>query len=108
MPAAAKIPLDPVSASILVVGTLFGSTWRITMSGPPDLDPFHDRGTSRIYAFWHSHLLVMSYYFRNTGKTALVSSSRDGMRAAALAQRGRRQARRPGGRRMLQQRPDMQ
>ena len=82
-----KIPLDSVSIFILTLGNLFGQTWRISLAGATGLDPFHDRGKGRIYTFWHSNLLPMSFYFRHTGKIALVSGSKDGMRAAAVAQR---------------------
>jgi lysophospholipid acyltransferase (LPLAT)-like uncharacterized protein len=82
-----QIPLDAVSASILSLGTLFGHTWRVALKGCCDLDLMHDAGKGRIYAFWHSNLLPMAFHFRNTGKLALVSESRDGRRAAAVAQR---------------------
>jgi lysophospholipid acyltransferase (LPLAT)-like uncharacterized protein len=82
-----QISLDAVSVSILALGSLFGLTWRFSLTGRTDLDLHHDRGRGRIYAFWHSHLLSMAFHFRNTGKIALVSESRDGRRAAAVAQR---------------------
>jgi hypothetical protein len=81
------IPLDAVSASILSLGNLFGFTWRFSLKGRIDLDLYRDGGRGRIYAFWHSNLLSMAFHFRNTGKMALVSESRDGRRAAAVAQR---------------------
>ncbi len=84
---ARQIPLDAVSASLLLLGNLFGFTWRFSLMGRTDLDLYHDGGKGRIYAFWHSHLLPMAFHFRNTGKMALVSESRDGRRAAAVAQR---------------------
>jgi lysophospholipid acyltransferase (LPLAT)-like uncharacterized protein len=80
-----KIPLDAVSSAIFILGEVLGRTWRFSMTGRCDIDPFHDRGTKRMYAFWHSHLLPLAFYFRNTGKTAVVSGSRDGARAAAVA-----------------------
>jgi lysophospholipid acyltransferase (LPLAT)-like uncharacterized protein len=82
-----RIPLDHVSGSILLAGELIGRTWRTTLSDPGAVDPFHDRGQKRIYVFWHKHLLTLSFYFRNSGKTAVVSESRDGKRASAVAQR---------------------
>jgi hypothetical protein len=82
-----QISLDAVSASILSLGNLFGFTWRFSLKGRIDLDLYHDGGQGRIYAFWHSNLLPMAFHFRNTGKMALVSESRDGRRAAAVAQR---------------------
>jgi lysophospholipid acyltransferase (LPLAT)-like uncharacterized protein len=82
-----KIPFDAVSAAIFILGEVLGRTWRFSMSGHSDLDPFHDRGKKRLYAFWHSHLLPLAFYFRNTAKTAVISGSRDGARAAAVAKR---------------------
>jgi lysophospholipid acyltransferase (LPLAT)-like uncharacterized protein len=82
-----RIPLDGPSRCIFWLGELLGRTWRITLSDPSGVDPFHDANRGRIYVFWHAHLLTLSFYFRNTGKTAVVSESRDGKRAAAIAQR---------------------
>lgn len=82
-----KIPFDAVSATIFILGEVLGRTWRFTLSGRSDLDPFHDAGKCRIYAFWHSHLLPLAFYFRNTAKTAVISESKDGTRAAAVARR---------------------
>lgn len=82
-----KIPLDAVSFSIWMIGELLGRTWSFGLTGRSDMDPFHDAGKGRIYCFWHSQLLPLSFLFRNTGKTAVVSGSRDGRLAAAVAQR---------------------
>jgi lysophospholipid acyltransferase (LPLAT)-like uncharacterized protein len=82
-----KIPLDAVSASIFIIGEIIGRTWRFSVDGRGDYDPFHDCGKGCIYAFWHSSLLPLAFYFRNTAKTAIISESRDGTRAAAVAQR---------------------
>lgn len=82
-----KIPLDAVSASIVIIGEILGRTWRFSMTGCGDCDPFHDNGKGRIYAFWHASLLPLAFYFRNTSKTAMISESRDGRRAAAVALR---------------------
>lgn len=82
-----RIPLDRSSRAILVAGALLGRTWRTTLADPFGADPFHDHGRGRIYAFWHAHLLILSFFFRNSDKTAVVSESRDGKRAAAIAQR---------------------
>ena len=82
-----KIPLDAVSASIFIIGEILGRTWRFSVDGRGDYDPFHDYGKGCIYAFWHSSLLPLAFYFRNTAKTAIISESRDGTRAAAVAQR---------------------
>lgn len=82
-----RIPLDGVSRSILYTGEMLGRTWRTTLSDPGGINPFNDRGQKRIYVFWHAHLLILSFYFRHSGKTAVVSESRDGKRASAVAQR---------------------
>jgi lysophospholipid acyltransferase (LPLAT)-like uncharacterized protein len=80
-----KTSFDAVSASIFLLGEALGRTWRFSMTGRTDLRPFHDAGKGRMYAFWHSHLLPLAFYFRNSGKTAVISRSRDGVRAAAVA-----------------------
>jgi lysophospholipid acyltransferase (LPLAT)-like uncharacterized protein len=82
-----KIPLDPVSRAIFLFGSLLGRTWRCTRAGRLDLNPSDDKGQGRIYSFWHSHLLPISFFYRNTGKIAVVSESKDGRRAGAVAQR---------------------
>ena len=82
-----KIPLDAVSTAIFLIGEVLGRTWRFSMDDPCGLDPFHDGGKGRMYAFWHAYLLPLAFYFRNTGKTAVISGSRDGIRAAGVAQR---------------------
>ena len=38
-----------------------------------------------MYCFWHSQILTLSFIFRSTRKTALISKSRDGQRAAVIA-----------------------
>jgi lysophospholipid acyltransferase (LPLAT)-like uncharacterized protein len=82
-----KIPLDRVSRTIFITGELLGRTWRIALSDPKGLDPFKDHNQGRLYVFWHSHLLPLAFFFRHTGKSAMVSESTDGKRAAAVAQR---------------------
>jgi lysophospholipid acyltransferase (LPLAT)-like uncharacterized protein len=82
-----RIPLDRVSRCILLMGEILGRTWRTTLCDPAGINLFNDRGQKRIYVFWHAHLLTLSFYFRNSGKTAVVSESRDGKRASAVAQR---------------------
>ncbi|MBN1309409.1 MAG: lysophospholipid acyltransferase family protein [Chitinispirillaceae bacterium] len=77
----------PMDFLIWLIGTLLGATWRITVNDPHRLRPYDDRHTGRIYCFWHAHLLALAYIFRNTGKTALASASRDGRLAALTARR---------------------
>ncbi len=72
---------------IWLIGTVLGRTWRISVTDPFSTDPFNDRSAGRIYCFWHSRLLALTYIFRNTGKTAVVSKSKDGRMAAGAARR---------------------
>ena len=81
------VPLDPVSGALLLVGTVLGKTWRYRVTGTKAIDPFRDKNKGVIYCFWHSHILVLSFLFRNIGAKAVVSSSKDGDRASAIAQR---------------------
>jgi len=72
---------------IWLVLSILGKTWRFNVVSPPGVDIFNPRAPSKIYCFWHSTLLVVSYLFRNTGKTAIISKSRDGLIAAGVAAR---------------------
>ena len=81
------IPFDPVSLSIWAIGYLIGLTWKVSIENQSTFDPYADTGKNCIYCFWHSNLLPMTFIFRNTNKTAVVSKSSDGIRAAAAAQR---------------------
>jgi lysophospholipid acyltransferase (LPLAT)-like uncharacterized protein len=82
-----KIALDAVSAFILILGTLLGITWRYRITGSQKMNPFTNRNKGIIFCFWHSHILTLSYIFRGTGVKAVVSGSKDGDRATAVAQR---------------------
>jgi lysophospholipid acyltransferase (LPLAT)-like uncharacterized protein len=82
-----KIPLDVAGFLIWMIGEMLGRTWSFGITGRSDLDPRHGSAKGRIYCLWHSHLLVLSYLFRNTGKYAVVSESRDGQKAASVARR---------------------
>jgi lysophospholipid acyltransferase (LPLAT)-like uncharacterized protein len=82
-----KIPLDAVSGPLWLLGSLLGKTWRFSVQGTREIDPFASRGKGVIFCFWHSHILPLSYIFRGIGVTAVVSASRDGDRATAVAQR---------------------
>jgi lysophospholipid acyltransferase (LPLAT)-like uncharacterized protein len=66
---------------------LLGNTWHYSVTGRNDFSPLDSNKKGRIYCFWHSQLLPISYLCRNTGKTAVVSESSDGRKAAAVAQR---------------------
>lgn len=72
---------------IWIIGSILGVTWRVTLRDPHSLLPFDDYRAGRIYCFWHSQLLALTFIFRNTGKTAVVSKSKDGQIAAGVAKR---------------------
>jgi lysophospholipid acyltransferase (LPLAT)-like uncharacterized protein len=84
---AGKIPLDAVSGPLWFGASLLGKTWRYAITGTKEIDPFRDRDKGVIFCFWHSHILPLAYIFRGVGVTAVVSASRDGDRATAVAQR---------------------
>jgi len=72
---------------IWLIGSLLGRTWRIKVIMPSVVNIYDPRSTPAIYCFWHSALLVTAYAFRRTGKSVIVSSSRDGRLAADVAVR---------------------
>jgi lysophospholipid acyltransferase (LPLAT)-like uncharacterized protein len=78
-------PPDKTSLAIWAIGTLLGKTWRFRVKTSEFSNPSVENGTARIFCFWHSHLLPIAYLFRCTGKTAVISQSKDGKRAAAVA-----------------------
>jgi lysophospholipid acyltransferase (LPLAT)-like uncharacterized protein len=82
-----KIALDSVSRAFLLAGSILGKTWRFSLTGTTKINPFRDTNKGIIYCFWHSHILALSYIFRGIGVKAVVSNSRDGERATAIAQR---------------------
>jgi hypothetical protein len=81
------IPLDLVSGAIFLFGSALGKTWRFSVTGTKLIDPFQDRDKGVIYCFWHAQIIPMSYIFRGIGVKAVVSGSKDGDRATAVAQR---------------------
>lgn len=76
---------DKVSLAIWAIGTLLGKTWRSRIISSQFSNPGFDSGSARIFCFWHSQLLPITFTFRNTGITAVASQSKDGKRAAAVA-----------------------
>jgi len=72
---------------VWLLGSLIGKTWRVKVIMPPSVNIYDPRGTPSIYTLWHSTLFVVAYVFRNTGKSVIVSSSKDGRNAADIAQR---------------------
>ncbi len=66
--------------------SVLGRTWRFKVVSPPTVDISNAHAVPpKIYCFWHSTLLVVSYLFRKTGKVAIVSKSKDGLVAAGVA-----------------------
>jgi lysophospholipid acyltransferase (LPLAT)-like uncharacterized protein len=84
-----RVPLDVVSFSIWSIGSILGKTWRYTLDSDAPINPFKERDKAVIYCIWHSHILPIAYIFRDIGITAVVSASKDGDRATAVAQRWR-------------------
>ncbi len=82
-----KIPLDFVSGAIFAIGTVLGKTWRYTIRDNAPINPFVEQDKGVIFCFWHCQILPITYIFRNIGITAVVSASKDGDRATAVAQR---------------------
>jgi lysophospholipid acyltransferase (LPLAT)-like uncharacterized protein len=72
---------------IWLIVSVLGKTWRFRVVSPPSVDIFDAGAAPKVYCFWHANLLVVSYLFRNTGKAAVVSKSRDGLIAAGVAAR---------------------
>jgi lysophospholipid acyltransferase (LPLAT)-like uncharacterized protein len=77
--------LDAVSFGIWAIGTILGKTWRPEILLTDDVHPLKNIGKGNVFVFWHSCLLPLAYIFRNSRCTALISSSNDGKRAAAVA-----------------------
>lgn len=77
--------LDTISFWIWLIGSLLGKTWRPTLSINNKFDPLESLGHGNIYVLWHSNILSLSYLFRKSRSTVLISNSKDGMRAAAVA-----------------------
>ena len=85
--ASLKIPMDGISGLVWLFGEVLGRTWRYRINVSDATNPFHPAEKGRIYSFWHSHLLPLAFIFRDTGQTAIISESKDGLRASAVAQR---------------------
>jgi lysophospholipid acyltransferase (LPLAT)-like uncharacterized protein len=72
---------------IYLICGILGKTWRFNVVSPASVNIFDPKAAPKIYCFWHSTLLVISYLFGNTGKAAIVSRSKDGRIAAEVAKR---------------------
>lgn len=83
------LPLDAAGATILTLTNILSLSWRVSITTPPGIDPFADRGKGHIYCFWHSTMLPCSKVFAGIGVKALISPSRDGDRIGAIIQRWR-------------------
>jgi lysophospholipid acyltransferase (LPLAT)-like uncharacterized protein len=73
--------------AIWSLSSLIGFTWRVSLSGNPSLSPASNSDSGRIFAFWHSNLLPLTFIFRNCRVNAIVSRSRDGILAAYVAEK---------------------
>jgi lysophospholipid acyltransferase (LPLAT)-like uncharacterized protein len=82
-----SIPLDYISAPILLLSQVIGSTWIYLVTDTNHFDPTHHLVKKTIFCFWHTALLPVFYYLRKTRPAVLVSSSRDGQRLSAVLER---------------------
>lgn len=60
-----------------LLGSLFTTT-RMQRVGYDDVRALRDRGQNVIFAFWHGHLLPLTYYHQGQGIVVLVSEHDDG------------------------------
>jgi lysophospholipid acyltransferase (LPLAT)-like uncharacterized protein len=81
------IKMDAVSAAIWIFGSILGSTWRKEIGKGSIEDILENPGKGKLFAIWHSDLLPLAYVFRNKNFSVIVSSSRDGIRASAVAEK---------------------
>jgi lysophospholipid acyltransferase (LPLAT)-like uncharacterized protein len=81
------IPLDYVSAPVLLLSKIIGSTWIYSINDKDHFDPVKHLVEKTIFCFWHTNLLPVFYYLRKTQPAVLVSSSRDGQRLSAVLER---------------------
>jgi lysophospholipid acyltransferase (LPLAT)-like uncharacterized protein len=79
--------MDAISVMLWIAGSLLGSTWRNEVDNGSIDDILENPGTRKLYALWHSDLLPLAYAFRNKNFSVIVSSSRDGIRASAVAEK---------------------
>jgi lysophospholipid acyltransferase (LPLAT)-like uncharacterized protein len=57
---------------------LWGGTWRLDRDLPPAVQAIEAQGDHCILAFFHEHILALSYAYRRRGFVVLVSQSADG------------------------------
>lgn len=81
----AKFSSRAAGTAIWALSSVIGFTWKVSLSGQTDMAPSERAAYGRIYAFWHSQLLPLSFTFRDCGIHAIVSRSRDGILASYIA-----------------------
>jgi hypothetical protein len=79
--------MDAVSTVIWIVGSLLGSTWRKKVDKGSIEDILENPGKGKLFAIWHSDLLPLANIYKNKNLSVIVSSSKDGIRASAVAQK---------------------
>jgi len=71
--------------SRLLINTII-KTCRITVEGAERIQPLLEGERPVIYIFWHRHIFVNIYKFKNTGASPLISMSQDGELVAQVAE----------------------
>lgn len=64
------------AAKLLILGVI--KTCRVKITGFEHVEDLRRREQPIIYAYWHRHIFVTIYRFRNTGARPLISLSEDG------------------------------
>jgi hypothetical protein len=83
-----KITLEFKAFLVWFLCTLLGKTWRLRFSGHNELNPLLSPVQGGvIYCFWHCQILQFAFCYRRRDITTLVSSSKDGDLAVAIARR---------------------
>lgn len=67
--------------------SLIGKTIRFEIEGWGNFQKIEREGKIPIYAFWHNHIFLATYYFRNRGIVVITSQSFDGEYIARFIQR---------------------
>jgi lysophospholipid acyltransferase (LPLAT)-like uncharacterized protein len=61
-------------------------TCQLKITGAEKLSKLRGQGIPIIYAYWHRHIFVTIYRFKNTGARPLISLSKDGELVAQIAE----------------------
>lgn len=72
------------TAKVLI--NLIIKTCRLTITGTEPLTKLRQQGVPIIYAYWHRHIFVTIYRFKNTGARPLISLSKDGELVSQIAE----------------------